>query len=302
MRLRLRRKSLDTNGVQIFAYIFLTIMTFIFIFPLISAIMVSISDEDAILRDGYKLIPSKFSLEAYKLLFTNYGKSMGRSLVITISSGVIQPLLSILLCVSLAYPLSQPDFIGRDFWRKFLVTTMLFSAGLVPTYILKSRYFGLSDTYTVYIVPAVGAWTVFLFRTFFVNIDKAMIESAKIDGATNYRILFSIMIPLTKPLVVMNFFKTFLNRWNDITTPLYYIRKPELFTIQYLLQQMIGEAKAAQELLELGMGTGSTILENYPIESTKFALAVIGALPVFIMFPYLQKYYAKGIMIGSTKG
>ena len=178
---------------------------------------------------------------------------------------------------------------------------MLFSGGLIPTYILYTKYLHLKNNILIYLLPGIGAWNVFLFRTFFVNIDKAMVESAKIDGASNFQILFRIMLPLTKPLVAMYFFNGFLGRWNDITTPLYYVTEKKLYTIQFLLQQMLMSAETAKSLLLQGFAVDASAL-TIPIESIRYALAVIGALPVLIIFPYIQKFYAKGIMLGSTKG
>lgn len=201
----------------------------------------------------------------------------------------------------MAYPLSQADFKGRDFWRKFLIVTMLFSGGLIPHYILNTRYLGLRDNILIYLLPSIGAWNVFLFRTFFVNLDKYMVESAKIDGANKLQILLKIMLPLTKPLVVMNFFQGFLSHWNNITTPLYYITNRKLYTVQYLLQRMLNSAEETKKLIEVGLVSSSESVD-IPIDATRFALAVIGAIPVFVLFPFLQKYYAKGVAVGSTKG
>ena len=182
---------------------------------------------------------------------------------------------------------------------------MLFGGGLVPGYILRTRYLGLRDNILIYLIPEVGAWSVFLFRTFFKNIDKSMIESAKIDGASKFHILVKIMLPLTKSLVALQYFNAFLGRWNNINTPLYYITDKRLYTIQYLLQEMLRDADDLRKAIEAGMVSGGMEVMDIldmPIESTRYAVAVIGALPVFILFPYIQKYYAKGIMVGSTKG
>ena len=161
---------------------------------------------------------------------------------------------------------------------------------------------GLRDNILIYLIPEVGAWNVFLFRTFFVNIDKSMVESAKLDGASKFQILMKIMLPLTKSLVALQYFNAFLSRWNDINTPLYYITDRKLYTVQYLLQEMLRDAQQVKEAIEAGMSTSGMPVIDIPIESTRYAVAVIGALPVFILFPYIQKYYAKGIMLGSTKG
>ena len=296
-----KQKKLHMNNVAKFSYIFFAIATIIFLFPMYLAIVVSITSEESILHNGYQLIPESFSFEAYKLLFTHYGRNLGRALMLTIGTGVLQPVISIFLTMCMAYPISQSDFKGREFWRKFLVITMLFNGGLVPTYILYTRFLGLKDSILVYLLPGIGAWNVFLFRTFFVNIDKSMVESAKIDGANKLQILLKIMLPLTKPLVAMNFFSGFLSRWNDIETPLYYISKRDLYTVQFLLQEMLRSIEATMEMIKMGFSAGMNVID-IPVDSTRFALAVIGAIPALILFPFLQKYYAKGIAVGSTKG
>lgn len=301
MKSKMKHHSLKQSGVGKLSYIFLAIMSVVFLFPMFLAIMVSITSQDSIRQFGFQIIPTEFSLEAYRMLLDEYGSSLLRSMTLTVGTGIIQPILSIILTVCMAYPLSQPDFKGRDFWRKYLVVTMLFSGGLIPTYILYTKYLHLKNNILIYLLPGISAWNVFLFRTFFVNIDKAMVESAKIDGATNFQILFKIMLPLTKPLVAMNFFNGFLGRWNDITTPLYYVTEKKLYTIQFLLQQMLMSAETAKSLLIQGFAVDASAL-TIPIESIRYALAVIGALPVLIIFPYIQKFYAKGIMLGSTKG
>lgn len=301
MKSKMKHHSLKQSGVGKFSYIFLAIMSVVFLFPMFLAIMVSITSQDSIRQFGFQIIPTEFSLEAYRMLLDEYGSSLLRSMTLTVGTGIIQPILSIILTVCMAYPLSQPDFKGRDFWRKYLVVTMLFSGGLIPTYILYTKYLHLKNNILIYLLPGISAWNIFLFRTFFVNIDKAMVESAKIDGATNFQILFKIMLPLTKPLVAMNFFNGFLGRWNDITTPLYYVTEKKLYTIQFLLQQMLMSAETAKSLLIQGFAVDASAL-TIPIESIRYALAVIGALPVLIIFPYIQKFYAKGIMLGSTKG
>lgn len=301
MKSKMKHHSLKQSGVGKFSYIFLAIVSVVFLFPMFLAIMVSITSQDSIRQFGFQIIPTEFSLEAYRMLLDEYGSSLLRSMTLTVGTGIIQPILSIILTVCMAYPLSQPDFKGRDFWRKYLVVTMLFSGGLIPTYILYTKYLHLKNNIFIYLLPGISAWNVFLFRTFFVNIDKAMVESAKIDGATNFQILFKIMLPLTKPLVAMNFFNGFLGRWNDITTPLYYVTEKKLYTIQFLLQQMLMSAETAKSLLIQGFAVDASAL-TIPIESIRYALAVIGALPVLIIFPYIQKFYAKGIMLGSTKG
>ena len=291
----------NRNGVACFAWVFFIVMTFVFLYPMYMAVILSISSEESIALNGFRFWPSQFSLEAYRILFERNSATLLNSLALTVGTGLVQPALSLLLTMSMAYPLSQPDFRGRDFWRVYVLITMLFSGGMVADYVLKAKYLGLRNNVMIYLLPGLSAWNVFLFRTFFISLDKAMIESAKIDGAGNFQILFLIMLPLTLPLVVMNYFSGFIGRWNDITTSMYFISDKKLYTIQYLLQQMLANSEKAKELMKLGLGM-ELETEHIPIESTRYALAVIGALPVFVLFPFIQKYYAKGITVGSTKG
>lgn len=291
----------NRNGVACFAWVFFIVMTFVFLYPMYMAVILSISSEESIALNGFRFWPSQFSLEAYRILFERNSATLLNSLALTVGTGLVQPALSLLLTMSMAYPLSQPDFRGRDFWRVYVLITMLFSGGMVADYVLKAKYLGLRNNVMIYLLPGLSAWNVFLFRTFFISLDKAMIESAKIDGAGNFQILFLIMLPLTLPLVVMNYFSGFIGRWNDITTSMYFISDKKLYTIQYLLQQMLASSEKARELMKLGLGM-ELETEHIPIESTRYALAVIGALPVFVLFPFIQKYYAKGITVGSTKG
>ena len=291
----------NRNGVACFAWVFFIVMTFVFLYPMYMAVILSISSEESIALNGFRFWPSQFSLEAYRILFERNSATLLNSLALTVGTGLVQPALSLLLTMSMAYPLSQPDFRGRDFWRVYVLITMLFSGGMVADYVLKAKYLGLRNNVMIYLLPGLSAWNVFLFRTFFISLDKAMIGSAKIDGAGNFQILFLIMLPLTLPLVVMNYFSGFIGRWNDITTSMYFISDKKLYTIQYLLQQMLASSEKAGELMKLGLGM-ELETEHIPIESTRYALAVIGALPVFVLFPFIQKYYAKGITVGSTKG
>ena len=291
----------NRNGVACFAWVFFIVMTFVFLYPMYMAVILSISSEERIALNGFRFWPSQFSLEAYRILFERNSATLLNSLALTVGTGLVQPALSLLLTMSMAYPLSQPDFRGRDFWRVYVLITMLFSGGMVADYVLKAKYLGLRNNVMIYLLPGLSAWNVFLFRTFFISLDKAMIESAKIDGAGNFQILFLIMLPLTLPLVVMNYFSGFIGRWNDITTSMYFISDKKLYTIPYLLQQMLANSEKAKELMKLGLGM-ELETEHIPIESTRYALAVIGALPVFVLFPFIQKYYAKGITVGSTKG
>ena len=153
----------NRNGVACFAWVFFIVMTFVFLYPMYMAVILSISSEESIALNGFRFWPSQFSLEAYRILFERNSATLLNSLALTVGTGLVQPALSLLLTMSMAYPLSQPDFRGRDFWR---------------VYVLKAKYLGLRNNVMIYLLPGLSAWNVFLFRTFFISLDKAMIESA----------------------------------------------------------------------------------------------------------------------------
>ena len=178
---------------------------------------------------------------------------------------------------------------------------MLFNGGIVPTYLLITKYLQLKNTYWVYILPSVAsAWNLIVLRTNFQQLPDALVESAKIDGASEYRICFSIVLPLSVPAMATIGFLYFVGKWNDWTTCVYYINKPYLYSLQYLLQRILREAEFLKQLSaeQAALEAGAQI----PTESFRFAMAVLAAGPVLVIFPFFQKYFSKGLTIGAVKG
>ncbi len=279
--------------------IVLIILTLIFVLPMFTIIGVSFSNENDVVRYGYKLIPLHFDTTAYKLLFKNFG-SIIRAYGVTIYGSVIGTFLSLLLMSTAGYALSRKEFRFRKFFTYYFLITMIFSGGLVPTYIINTKYLGLMNNMLVYVVTGlVAAYNIFIFRTFFQQIPVSLIEAAKIDGASERKIFTSIIFPMSKACFASLGFMTLLSRWNDFTVPMYYINDRTMYNIQYYLQMVIKESNFLKQALEMA---GSNDSVNIPTETLKFAVCVIGALPAAILFPYFQKYFAKGMVIGSVKG
>ncbi len=281
------------------SHAFFITMTFIFLFPLVIVAMISLTPETEIAANGYQIFPSSLTLDAYKLIFTN-GEDILRAVVLTLTSAIVAPALKVALCMMMAYPLSQKDFKLRKFWTWYVLFTMLFSGGLIPTYIINTQLLGLQNNIAVYFVTGLmDAWTIILFRTFFVGIPTSLLEAATLDGASKMQTLIRITLPMTKPLVAMQFFSGLIGKWNNLSTPMYYVYEKKLYNIQYLFQKMLDNMQQFKDLFE---GTAHYDPASIPVESMKFAVIVVGVIPVLCIFPYVQKFYAKGVSVGSVKG
>ena len=218
---------------------------------------------------------------------------------VTFAFSVISMVSSVLLMSMLAYPIARDIMPARKQISFFLYFTMLFNGGLVPTYILITKYLNLGDKIWVYILPGmISPWYVFMIRTSFQGIPKSIIESAYIDGASEYTIFRKFIMPMSKPVLATVALFVFLNKWNDWYTSMLYISDPKLMSLQYLLQRIMLEV----ELMKNGGAQAGLDVSQIPNESVRMALAVVVAGPALIVFPFFQKYFTKGMTVGAVKG
>ena len=275
----------------------------VFILPFVLIISASFSDEQTLLSEGYKLIPSVFSTEAYKYVFRNPQQLLD-SYKVTIIYSIVATVLGVVVMAMLAYPLSRPNYKYKKIATFFIFFTMLFSGGLVPTYIWITRYLHLGDTIWVYILPClVNAFHVIVIRSFFQGLPQALMESAKIDGASELQTFFKIVMPLSKPVIATISLLTLLSRWNDWNTALIYIKSSNLYSLQYLLQKILREAEFVKNMAESSPVAGVDLdLSNLPSVTIRFAMCMVAAGPMLIIFPFFQKYFAKGLTVGAVKG
>lgn len=289
---------MQSKSLNAFAHIVFIIITVLAIFPLFIALMISFSNEQDVVDFGYKVIPMHFDLSAYKIVFAQ-PKAILRAFGVSAFNSVLSPALMIILCGSFGYALSQPNFKYRKFCMHYILITMLFSGGLIPQYIINTQYLHLSNNLAVYIVLGlVSGWNIILFRTFFSQIPTSLIEAAKIDGASEVNVLFRIILPMSKPIVGSLYFTSLLGKWNDFGTSLYYVTKPELYQLQYFLQQILNNNSFIKSTYA---NSGVVSNDVIPVETLKFALAMISCFPVLLAFPYLQKYFSKGMAVGAVK-
>ena len=284
---------------QVVLNLIIIIICCLIIVPLILMISVSFSSEASIAEHGYKLIPKEWDVEAYRYILKN-PKMLIDAYTVTILSSTIGTVLTVLITAMLAYPLSRKGLKGRKIISFYLYFTMLFSGGLVPTYILKTQYLHLGNNFLIYILPSlVSVWHVFMMRTFFSQIPNEIFESMKLDGASEFSIFFKTVIPLSKPIIATVALLTFLGKWGDWYTAMLYIDDDRLITLQYLLQKMLRNLELVNQMSESGMGD---VAVDVPGETVRMAMAVVAAGPALVIFPFFQKYFVKGLTVGSVKG
>ncbi len=272
------------------------------LFPFALLVMSSLTEENTLIREGYSLFPKQFSAESYTYLFKNIDK-IGRAYGITVFVTFVGTVASLLMTVLMAYPLSRKDFYGRNIFAFFVFFTMLFNGGLVPTYIMYTRYLHIKNTIWALIIPSllVSAFYVIMMRTYFTtNIPDAVIEAARIDGAGEFRILFQVVLPMSLPMMATMALLIGLGYWNDWKNGLYYLTDQNLFSIQNMLNQMLKDV----QFLKSGADSSAAadLMQSMPAVGIKMSIAVVGALPVMVAYPFFQKYFVKGITIGAVKG
>ena len=292
----------------IFIHLFFILVSLAFILPLLLVVSISLSDESYVtnMAYGYSLLPRGFTLIAYQTAFANT-RQIVTAYLVTSSQAVLGTVLSCLVLGMVAYPLSRSNFAFKGIVTFIVFFTMLFNAGLIPTYVVYANTFGFLDNYWVYILPGLagGAWYTLLVRTFFKQIPESLFESAKIDGAREITCFFRIAAPLSKPVFATVGFMMLKAKWNDWMTSLIYIRNPDLYTLQYLLQRIISELEFIKGLMARPpAGIDTQVLTNYklPAETVRYAVCVIAAGPMLIVFPLFQKYLVKGLTVGAVKG
>jgi len=286
------------NVSQIFINAILLLISFIFLLPLIVVISASLSDEQTLAKHGYSLLPQNFSLAAYEYLFLAPDRLL-RAYSVTIFVTVTGTLLGLLVMSMLAYALSRPEFKWRKPFSFMLIFTMLFSGGLVPTYLLITQVLQLKDNILVLILPyLVIPWFVFILRSFFAGLPQELIEVARVDGASEWRIFFQIVLPLSTPALATVGLFMILIYWNDWWLSLLYINNPNLFPLQYLLFSIMRNA----EFLTSNSNTGLLMGVELPTQTLRMAMVVVAMGPIATAFLALQKYFIRGALIGSLKG
>lgn len=291
----------DEKRFRAFSTVLLSLITIITLLPIILIVIASFTDEKALISNGYSYFPKAFSLSAYYYLI-NQGKLIMRAYGITVLVTLVGTVSSVLITTMLAYPMSRKNFKYRNILSFFVFFTMLFNGGIVSSYMMWTNIFNIKNSIWALILPnyLVTAFNVFLVRNYYANnIPESIIESAQIDGATELRIFYKIIVPLSVPTVATISLFTALCYWNDWLNGLYYITKSEYFGIQNLLIKIMNNVQFLKSGSSNFLGVGNM---NLPGTSVRMAMAVIGILPIIIIYPFIQKYFIKGVVVGAVKG
>ncbi len=288
---------------RVFIHGYFICTSLLFILPFVIVISASFTSEEVLVRDGFSLIPKRLDLTAYQYAFAN-GTEILRSYMVTAIQAFTGTFIGVLVMSLIAYTLSRKDFAFRKALSFMVFFTLLFNGGLVPTYLLNYKYLKLGNTMWIYILPLMcNAFYIIILRTFFQSLPISLIESAKMDGAKEIRVFFQILLPLSKPVIATVSLLTLLQKWNDWYTSLIYITDKRLYTLQYLLKRILSEAEFLRQMAtDAPPGIDISMIEVAPVESLKFAMCIIAAGPMLFVFPFFQKYFAKGLTVGAVKG
>lgn len=281
--------------------IWFMIWTLLCVLPILLIVIVSFSSEQSIFEKGYSFFPLEWSFSAYDFFF-KLGDQLIRSYGITIFVTVAGTLFSLAITASFAYVLSRKDYPYNRLLTLLMLFTMLFNGGIVASYMVNTQMLGLADSVWALIFPmSFNAFYVVVLRTFYMGIPKEIIEAARVDGASEFKTFFRIVIPLSKPGIATIGMFTMIAYWNDWFLGMLYIVDQKKYPVQTLLWSM-------QNSLEFMKQSSANALEyaemaqNAPTDSGRMALTVLVVLPILLAYPYFQKYFVKGLTVGGVKG
>lgn len=283
-------------------HFFFVAMSLACILPIFLIVAISLSDEKLLTLNGYKFWPEQFDTSSYHYLFAN-STTLFKAYGVTLTVTLVGTALAVLLIALYAYPIYRKDFPFKRAFNFYLLVTMLFSGGLVPFYLLYINYLNLRDSLIALILPGLSnAFYIFIARTFFQQtIPEEMIESGKLDGASEWRIFFRLVLPISLPVLATIGLFTTLMYWNDWFNSLLFINDTDKFSLQYVMIQMIRQAEFFKTQLA-GTGVGLLIQQSVPTESLRMAMVVVSIGPILFVYPFFQKYFTKGLTIGAIKG
>lgn len=297
------KQGKDVIALNIIAYVFCTIVALMCLIPFIMVVSGSLSSEQAIVNNGFSILPQDFSLEAYKTVFKDPIVVL-RAYVTTIVLTIVGTFLGLLMTTMTAYVLARKDFEWRNKFSFFFYFTTLFSGGLVPTYILYTNTLQLRDSYLALLLPLLfSVFNLLIMKSYIAAVPDTLFEAARIDGCGEFRSFFQICLPLIKPALATVGLFIALAYWNDWYNAMLYIKSEEKYPLQYFLYQQVNNIEAYKKLIASNLVSGDVISAmSLPTQTLKMALTVVVTGPIILAFPFVQKYFVQGITIGSVKG
>ncbi|MGI6141372.1 MAG: carbohydrate ABC transporter permease [Caldicoprobacterales bacterium] len=287
--------------MSVTVHIILVIIGFVSIYPFWNAAVISFNNGIDALKGGITFWPREFTLDNYRFVFKD--KRLISGFIISVLRTGIGTAGAILCTSIFAYGMSKKELIGRKIYMGMAVFTMYFSGGLIPSYLL-IRDLGLVNSFWVMVIPGlISTWNMIVFRTFFKSLPPGLEESAKIDGCTNWGVFFRIVFPLSGPVLATIALFTAVYHWNDWFAPGLYISNPDLLPIQTKLQQIMNSNIMTEQLKQMDSAAAAHLgsLRSVTSKSLTMATMMVATVPILLVYPFLQKYFVKGVMIGSIK-
>lgn len=292
------RESLSDRVVGAVIYVLLGIILVVVLYPLIFVASASISDPLAVLNGEVWLLPKQLSFIGYERIFANpeiltgYGN--------TILYTVVGTAVNLAMTIMIAYPLSRKDFLGRHVITAFIVFTMFFSGGLIPTYLLVKKLHMINTMWALIIPGAVSVMNVIIMRTFFqTSIPNEVQESAAIDGCSNIQTLVRIVLPLSLPILAVMVLFYAVGHWNAYFSALIYLTDRDKYPLQLFLREILIKSEMDQMTSSMDLSVQTHLMEA---EAIKYSIVIVSNLPVLLLYPFLQKYFVKGFLVGAIKG
>ena len=295
-------KSKSDKIYQIVIFSILVVLAICALFPFLLLVSSSVTEESVLLSKGYSFFPRKISFYAYEYLFKSNATKVLRSYGVTFFITIVGTSISLLIAPMLAWPLARKDYKRAKLVTFLVFFTMLFNGGIVPSYIMWTQLFGLKNTIWALIFPTLvmnGFYVILYKNNFAHNIHPALVEAAKIDGAGEWYIYFKIVLPLSLPIIATIGLMVGLAYWNDWVNGLYYISDTKLYSLQQLLKSIIDNISA---LASMGSSVDtSSVTNKMPGSGIRMAMAVIGIIPIMVLYPFFQRAFVKGIALGGVK-
>lgn len=284
------------KAFDVFNYVMLGILGILTVLPFLYIIGNSFATEAEITERSFFLIPKVFSFSAYEYIFSS--STIFRSIGVSVFITVAGTLVNLFFTLTMAYPLSRSDFWGRSVLMNMVIFSMLFGGGMIPTYLV-IRGLGLLDSYWALMLPgAISAFNLIVVKNFFQQMPPGLEEAARIDGCSDLGVLWRIVLPLSKPVIATFALFYAVGHWNNFFSALLYISDSDKWPLQVMLRQIVLLSQAS-------VGDMANMDPNFvqpPEQSIKMAVIVVGTIPILLVYPFLQKHFAKGVMLGSIKG
>ncbi|MGI6713828.1 MAG: carbohydrate ABC transporter permease [Bacilli bacterium] len=277
----------------------LVLCTIIFLYPLIFVVSASFTKPSDVLAGRMFLFPTSLYFEGYEEIFKYEGlwKGFINSVIIVVFGSA----LNMAVTFTVGYALSRRDFYGRKFFLFFFIFAMFFSGGLIPFYLLVANTLRMNDSLLALIIPsAVSVWNIILAKTYFSSsLSEELLEAAKIDGCSNLRFFFRIALPLAKPIIAVILLYNVVGRWNSYFDALIFLQNPDKYPLQLVIRNLISQ----NDISTIDPGAGQITIDNmYRVEGMKYGVIILSTIPMLVIYPFVQKYFIKGIMVGSLKG